>query len=108
LSQLIAKLGEMGDSSVIIVWIQDSSVSIATGRWAGKMKNQVLMPSRAKIFLFSPKLPNCLSGPALLLSNEYPWEQSIQGVKVTFHLHSLPRSRMNGAVSPCLHDVVVN
>jgi len=25
LSQLIAKLGEMGDSSVIIIWIQDSS-----------------------------------------------------------------------------------
>jgi len=72
------------------------------------MKKQVLIPRRAKIFLFSPKLPNCLSGPARPLSNEYPWEQSIQGVNATCHLHSLSRSRMNGAISPCLHDMVVN
>jgi hypothetical protein len=45
-----------------------------TGPWAGKMKNQIFIPSRAKLFLFSPKLPNFLSGPAMPLSNEYPWD----------------------------------
>jgi hypothetical protein len=53
-------------------------------------------------FFFSPPRPQRLWGPPSLLSNEYqslfPWRWSVRGVKLTTHLHLVPRSRMSGAV----------
>jgi hypothetical protein len=55
-------------------------------------------------FFSSPPRPNRLWGPPSLLSNGYqgllPREQSGRGVKLTNHLHLVPRSRMHGAIPP--------
>jgi hypothetical protein len=59
-----------------------------------------------------------LWGPPNLLSNGYqgqalsPWGENGWGVKLTTHLHLLPRSRMRGAITPLpqyrLHGTVIS
>jgi hypothetical protein len=55
-------------------------------------------------FFSLPPRPERLWGPPSLLSNGYqglcPWGQSGRGVKLTTHLHLVPRLRMRGAVPP--------
>jgi hypothetical protein len=57
------------------------------------------IPSRS-YELFSPlPRPDQLWGPPSLLSNGH-WGWSDLGVKLTTHLHLVPRSRMRGAIHP--------
>jgi hypothetical protein len=56
-------------------------------------------PSRSKIFISSSQHPDRLLGqPSLLLHNGYwwllHWQSSSRGIKLTTHLHLMPRSRM--------------
>jgi hypothetical protein len=76
--------------------IRDSSVSIATGYG---LDGRVSIPSRSKIFLFSTE-----SRPALGTTHSLiQWvpgalpqvvKKTGRGVKLTAHLHLVPRSRM--------------
>jgi hypothetical protein len=61
--------------------------------------------SRLGLGIFSsPLRPERLWGPPSLLSNRYqvlfPWGQSGRGVKLTTHLHLVPRSKMRRAIPP--------
>jgi hypothetical protein len=55
-------------------------------------------------FFSSPLHPDKLWGPPSLLSNGYhgffPCGKSGLGMKLTTHLHLVPRSRMHGAIPP--------
>jgi hypothetical protein len=55
-------------------------------------------------FFSSPPRPEWPRGPPSLLSNGYQglfhWEWSGRDVKLTIHLHLVPRSRMRGAIPP--------
>jgi hypothetical protein len=80
---------------------RDSSVGIVTGYM---LDGPGSIPGSAR-FLISPQRPDRLCGPLSLLSNGY------RGVKLTTHLHLVPRSRMVELYlhSPiCLHSVVLN
>jgi hypothetical protein len=74
---------------------QDSSVSIGMGYGLDGLGS---IPGRGKRFLSSPLCQKRLWGPPSLLSNGYQdlftWEQSGRGMKLTTHLHLVPRSRM--------------
>jgi hypothetical protein len=71
------------------------------------------IPGRGKRFSSIPKSPERLWGPHSLLFNEYrrlfPGENG-RGVKLTTHLHIMPRSRVVELYlhSPCLHGIVLN
>jgi hypothetical protein len=53
-------------------------------------------------FFSSPPRPDRLWGPLSILSNGYqrlfPWGKSGRGVKLTIHLHLVPRLRVRGAI----------
>jgi hypothetical protein len=61
-------------------------------------------PDRGWEFFSSALHPDRLWGPLSLLSNgfqgPFPWGQSGWGVKLTTHLHLVPRSRIRGAIPP--------
>jgi hypothetical protein len=65
-------------------WTRDSSVSIGTGYM---LEGRRSMPGRGKRFLSNPQRPDRLWGPFLSL-------QCGGSVKLTTHLHLVPRSRM--------------
>jgi hypothetical protein len=61
-------------------------------------------PGRGWEFSSSPSRPDRLLGPPSLLSNRYQglfsWGLSGRGVKLTTHLHPVPRLRTHGAILP--------
>jgi hypothetical protein len=87
------------------------SVGIATGY---RLDCRGSFPGRGKIFLFSTSSRSALgpTQPPIQLEPElFAREQSGQGLKLTTHLHLVPRSR---TVNPdlhfpiCLHGIVFN
>jgi hypothetical protein len=64
----------------------------------------VSSPCRGWEFFYLPPHPDRLWGPPSLLSNGYqglfPWAWSCRGVKVTTHLHLVPKSRIRGVIPP--------
>jgi hypothetical protein len=73
-----------------------SSVGIATRLRAGRSGFYGSIPGGGCEFFPSPPCPERLWGPPSLLSNEY----RVPGMKLTIHLHLVPRSRMLGAIPP--------
>jgi hypothetical protein len=62
-------------------------------------------PGRGWEFFSSPPRPDRLWSPSSLLSNGYqlfPWRYNGRGVKLTTHLHLVPRSKLHGSI-PSLH-----
>jgi len=61
-------------------------------------------PTKGWEFFSSPPRPDRLCGPTSLLFNVYqglfPWGQSGRGVKLTTHLHLVPRSRIRRTIPP--------
>jgi hypothetical protein len=55
-------------------------------------------------YFSSPPCPDCLWGPPSHLFKScqvlFPWEQSGRDVKLTTHLHIVPRSRLHGTIPP--------
>jgi hypothetical protein len=74
----------------------------STGLQTGRLRFSCSIPGRGWEFFSSPPCPEQLWGPPSLLSNGYqgffPLGQSSQGVKLTTHLHLVPRSQMSGAI----------
>jgi hypothetical protein len=70
--------------------------------WAGCPRKHSLTAGRGKRFFSFPKCPDCLWGPLSLLLNGnkgfFTERQSGQGVKLTNHLHLVPRLRMRGTI----------
>jgi hypothetical protein len=87
-----------------------------TGIWAGQLGFYSLIPGRGWEFFPLPLRPEWFWAPPSLLSNEYeglfPWGQSDRGVKLTTHLHLVPRSKNEWSytfIPPiCLHGVVLS
>jgi hypothetical protein len=83
-----------------------SSVGIATDY---VLDYRGSIPGGGWEFFSATPCPERLWGPPTLLSNEYqgllPCWSSGRGVKLTTHLHLVPRSRMRGAIPPLLHYV---
>jgi hypothetical protein len=91
---------------------RDSVVGIATGYGLDDRGVVVRVPVESRIFS-SPHRPDRLWGPPILLSNGYPGsypEAKETGiVKLTTHLHLVPRSRKCGSIHPlpiCLHGII--
>jgi hypothetical protein len=73
-------------------------------RWTTGSMIEGSSPSRGwEVFSSLPR-PERLWSPSSLLSNGYqglfPWGQGVGGVKLTPHLHLVPRSRKHGAILP--------
>jgi hypothetical protein len=79
------------------------AVGIATGYGMNSQGVGVRVPVGAGFFS-SPYLPDRLWGPPNFLASGYRGlflrEKSIRGVKLTIHLHLVPRSRIRGSVHP--------
>jgi hypothetical protein len=74
---------------------QDSSVAIATGY---NLEVQGSMPGKGKKFFSTLQHPDRLCGPLTFLSKGYwglfPKGETGRSVKLTTHLHLVPRSRL--------------
>jgi hypothetical protein len=86
--------------SLTNIWSKDSLASIVTRLWTGQMRNCGSICNIGKKFFSFPKHPDQLRRP-LNLFNGYqgliPWTKGCQGIKLTIHLHLLPRMRMSAA-----------
>ena len=75
--------------------------------WAGCPRNHNLTADRGKKFFSFPKCSDCLWSPSSLLFNGnkvfFTERQSGQGVKLTNHLHLVPRLRMTGDIPELPH-----
>jgi len=73
-------------------------------RWTTGWMIGGLGPGCSWEFFSPPPRPDRLWGPYSFLSKGYqglfPWGYSRRGVKLTTHLHLVPRSRMRGAIRP--------
>jgi hypothetical protein len=92
-------------------WSRDSSAGTVTGYGLDDLG---LVPGSARFFS-SPECPDQSCGPSSLLSNGYrvlyPRGYSGRGVKLTTHLHLVPRSRklQRNFHSPIrLHGIAIN
>jgi hypothetical protein len=99
----------------VINWSKKSQDSPMVYRWATGWTTGASSVGRGWEFFSSPPRPDRLWGSPNLLSNGYQrlstWRQSGRGVKLTTHLHLVPRSRMRGAIPPLpvlLNDVVLS
>jgi hypothetical protein len=88
-----------------IIRSRDSSVDISTRLRTGRPRNRGFIPARGK--KLSPQRPDRTWGPHLLICTGYrglfPWGLSGWGVKLTTHLHLVPRLRM---VSTFFHSLI--
>jgi hypothetical protein len=82
----------------VVIGSRGSSIGIALGYGLYDRGSMVRFPGggEAGNFFSSPPRPERLWGPPSLLSNGYQglflWGQSCSGVKLTTHLHLVPRS----------------
>jgi hypothetical protein len=80
-----------------------SQYSSVVQRCAKGWMVEISSPGRGWEFFSSPPRPDWLWSPPSLLYNGYYqglWGWSGRGVKLTTHLHLVPRSRMRGAIPP--------
>jgi hypothetical protein len=89
-----------------IHWIKnrDSSVGIATRLRAGQSGSQGSIAGGGWEFFSSPPRPERFWGSPSLLSSGYqglfPWRKSGRSVKLTAHLHLVPRSNNEWSLPP--------
>jgi hypothetical protein len=85
---------------------RDSAVGIAAGYGLDDQEVGVQVPVGSRFFT-SPCYPERLWGPLSLISNGYrglfPRGWTGRGVKLTTHLHLVPRSRKCGPIHPLPH-----
>jgi hypothetical protein len=104
---------------LIIPWedvrYRDCSVGIVTRLRAARLRSRGSTPSKVKRFFSSTQHPDGLWGPPSFAYNGYrqlfPRGWSGRGVKVTIHLHLVPRLRKMELYLHshlCLHAVVLN
>jgi hypothetical protein len=107
----VARMKQMKNAYKIIVWApedrnRDSAVSIVTVYGLDDRGVGVRVPVGSGMFS-SRHRPDRFWGPQSLLSNGYrglfPRVYSGRGVKVTTHLHLVPRSRKRGSIHPLPH-----
>jgi hypothetical protein len=68
----------------------------------GQRRNRGWIPRKDRRYFFSPKCPGRLWGPPNLLFIVYR-RKSGRGVKLTSHLHVVPRLKLSGAIPPVPH-----
>jgi hypothetical protein len=85
---------------------RDSSVGIALGYGPDDRGSSVRFPAGAGNFSLHHRVQNDSGAhPAFYTMGTRGWEQSGRGVKLTTHLHLVPKSRMHGAILPLLQYV---
>jgi hypothetical protein len=95
---------------LLYVGNRGSSVSIETRLRVGRQGFNSRKGQRWDFFFSSPQRPDLLWGPPIIPSNGY-WRtlylesKAARGVKLTTHLHLVPRLSICGAIPPLLQYV---